>query len=49
VLNTEALSEIDITSADALEKGQKLAAESIAFGVARLKPELGQTLAAADS
>ena len=48
VLNTEAISEIDITGADALENvRQELAHRNIVFGLARLKYELGQTLAAA--
>jgi sulfate permease, SulP family len=48
VLNIEAISEIDITGADALENLRKeLANRNIVFGLARLKTELGQTLAAA--
>ena len=48
VLNTEAISEIDITGADALENlRQELANRNIVFGLARLKYELGQTLATA--
>jgi len=48
VLNTEAISEIDITGADALENlRRELASRNIVFGLARLKYELGQTLAAA--
>jgi sulfate permease, SulP family len=47
VLNIEAISEIDITGADALENlRQELAKRNIVFGLARLKTELGQTLAA---
>jgi SulP family sulfate permease len=47
-LNIEAISEIDITGADALENLRKeLANRNIVFGLARLKTELGQTLAAA--
>jgi MFS superfamily sulfate permease-like transporter len=48
VLNIEAISEIDITGADALENvRQELANRNIVFGLARLKTELRQTLAAA--
>ena len=48
VLNTEAISEIDITGADALENlRSELAKRDIVFGLARLKTELRQTLAAA--
>jgi SulP family sulfate permease len=48
VLNIEAISEIDITGADALENlRRELANRNIVFGLARLKTELGQTLAAA--
>ncbi|HJY46035.1 MAG TPA: sulfate permease, partial [Propionibacteriaceae bacterium] len=48
VLNIEAISEIDITGADALENvRQELANRSIVFGLARLKMELRQTLATA--
>jgi SulP family sulfate permease len=48
VLNTEAISEIDITGADALENlRRELASRNIVFGLARLKYELRQTLAAA--
>jgi SulP family sulfate permease len=48
VLNTEAISEIDITGADALENlRRELAKREIVFGLARLKTELKQTLAAA--
>ena len=48
VLNIEAISEIDITGADALEKlRRELASRNIVFGLARLKTELGQTLVAA--
>jgi SulP family sulfate permease len=48
VLNIEAISEIDITGADALENlRRELAKRNIVFGLARLKTELGQTLAAA--
>lgn len=48
VLNIEAISEIDITGADALENvRQELANRNIVFGLARLKMELRQTLATA--
>jgi sulfate permease, SulP family len=48
VLNIEAISEIDITGADALENlRRELANRNIVFGLARLKYELGQTLATA--
>jgi SulP family sulfate permease len=48
VLNIEAISEIDITGADALENvRQQLANRDIVFGLARLKMELRQTLATA--
>ena len=48
VLNIEAITEIDITGADALENlRRELANRNIVFGLARLKTELGQTLAAA--
>ena len=47
VVNIEAISEIDITGAGALENLRKeLANRNIVFGLARLKTELGQTLAA---
>jgi sulfate permease, SulP family len=48
VLNTGAISEIDITGTDALENlRRELASRNIVFGLARLKYELRQTLAAA--
>jgi SulP family sulfate permease len=48
VLNIEAITEIDVTGADALENVRgELANRNIVFGLARLKTELGQTLAAA--
>ena len=48
VLNIEAITEIDVTGADALENlRRELASRNIVFGLARLKTELGQTLAAA--
>jgi sulfate permease, SulP family len=48
VLNIEAITEIDLTGADALENlRRELANRNIVFGLARLKTELGQTLAAA--
>jgi sulfate permease, SulP family len=48
VLNIEAISEIDITGADALENlRRELAKRDIVFGLARLKTELGQTPTAA--
>ena len=48
VLNIEAISEIDVTGADALENlRRELAKRDIVFGLARLKTELGQTLATA--
>ena len=48
VLNIEAISEIDITGADALENlRRELANRDIVFGLARLKTELRQTLATA--
>jgi SulP family sulfate permease len=48
VLNIEAISEIDVTGADALENlRRELANRNIVFGLARLKTELGQTLATA--
>jgi sulfate permease, SulP family len=48
VLNIEAITEIDVTGADALENlRRELANRNIVFGLARLKTELGQTLAAA--
>ncbi len=48
VLNTEAISEIDITGADVLENlRRELAKRNIVFGLARLKTELRQTLTAA--
>jgi sulfate permease, SulP family len=48
VLNIEAVSEIDITGADALENlRRELANRNIVLGLARLKYELAQTLATA--
>jgi SulP family sulfate permease len=48
VLNIEAITEIDVTGADALENlRRELANRNIVFGLARLKTELGQALAAA--
>ena len=48
VLNIEAISEIDVTGADALENlRRELVDRDIVFGLARLKTELRQTLATA--
>jgi sulfate permease, SulP family len=47
VLNIEAVTEIDVTGADALENlRRELANRNIVFGLARLKTQLGQALAA---